>query len=335
MHYTKRRKMGIKHLNRFLRENCTAKSVRKVHLKTFANKSVVIDTSIYLYKFLGEESLFESMYLFISILKSYNITPIFIFDGKPPPEKQPLLIQRFLAKKDAESKYHALQSELNENEKLNDDEKREIILEMNVLRRQFIRVRDEDVYSMKKLMDSYGVAYYDAPSEADLLCAYFIKIGKADVCFSDDMDMFLYGCNIVARNISLLNHTVTLYNADNILEELKLSYKHFCEIVILSGTDYDISNETSLIETVKWFREYKKYIDISNKKNMMYLEFYVWLFKYTKYIKDFHKLLRTYQMFQINPFVDLEYWRDANTIVKPYDELKLRSIMENEGFVFA
>jgi len=68
---------------------------------------------------------------------------------------------------------------------------------------------------------------------------------------------------------------------------------------------------------------------------MMYLEFYVWLFKYTKYIKDFHKLLRTYQMFQINPFVDLEYWRDANTIVKSYDELKLRSIMENEGFVFA
>ena len=43
--------MGIKHLNNFLVENCGSNSIYKAHLKQFTNKTLVIDTSIYLYKF--------------------------------------------------------------------------------------------------------------------------------------------------------------------------------------------------------------------------------------------------------------------------------------------
>ena len=94
--------MGIKNLNRFLRDNCSKKAITKKHLSYFKNKTVVVDTSIYLYKFASEGSLIESMYLFISVLKSYHITPLFIFDGKPPPEKNELLRQRKLEKMDAD-----------------------------------------------------------------------------------------------------------------------------------------------------------------------------------------------------------------------------------------
>lgn len=327
--------MGIKHLNRFLRENCTSKSVRKIHLKTLAHKTLAIDTSIYLYKFIGENALFENMYLFISILKKYKITPIFIFDGKPPPEKRALLMKRRLAKKDAREKYMALQSEYQTDDKLNDDEKKDLLLEMEYLKRQFVRVRDEDVAVVKKLMDSYGVTYYDAPAEADQLCVYLVKIGKADICFSDDMDMFLYGCNYVGRNLSLLNHTIVLYDMQKILKDIDMSYQNFCEIMILSGTDYDIDSKTSLVETMRWFYEYNKYEDICKKKGDIILGFYVWLYKYTKYIKDFHKLLRTYQMFQMNSFAELERWRDTDTPVKDVDQTELQKIMEDEGFVFA
>lgn len=327
--------MGIKHLNRFLRDNCTNKSIRKVHLKSLSGKRVVIDTSIYLYKFLGENALFENMYLFISILKHYNITPIFIFDGKPPPEKRDLLLKRRIAKKDAKEKYALLQSELNESDKLNEEEKKDLILEMDILKRQFIRVRDEDIQTVKSLMDSYGVSYYDAPAEADQLCVFFVKEGKADICFSDDMDMFLYGCNFVGRNLSLLNHTIILYDTQKILKDVNMSYPHFCEIMILSGTDYDIHCQTSLMETIKWFREYKKYEENSRKRGDTPFGFYVWLFKYTKYIKDFHKLLKTYQMFQLNSFSELATWRDVELSDGTYNEEQLKSIMEKEGFVFA
>ena len=60
--------MGIKNLNRFLKENCTKKSIRKIQLNQFTNKTVVIDTSIYMYRYIAENALMENMYLLISLL---------------------------------------------------------------------------------------------------------------------------------------------------------------------------------------------------------------------------------------------------------------------------
>ena len=320
--------MGIKYLNRFLHDNCSKKSISKKHLKYFANKVIVIDTSIYLYKFAGENSLMESMYLFISVLKSYHITPIFIFDGKPPPEKRDLLRQRRMEKKDAEQKYNNLQQKLSES---SEEERQEIMQEMEQLKRQMVRIREEDIQKVKKLMDAYGVIYYDAPGEADSLCAYLLKIGKAWGCMSDDMDMFLYGCPYVIRNLSLLNHTVVLYDTKLILEELEMTEIKFCEIMVLSGTDYNIKSNTSLRETINWYYEYVKYTETTETP----YGFYVWLIKNTKYIKDYKHLLDTYRIFQFNNNNELENWNDIEFIEKPINKNTLKEIMEKEGFVFA
>ena len=74
--------MGIKDLNKFFKENAS-NSIKLLHLKELDGKKIAIDISIYLYKFSNEEdSLIENIYLMLSILKFYNITPLFIFDGK-------------------------------------------------------------------------------------------------------------------------------------------------------------------------------------------------------------------------------------------------------------
>ena len=321
--------MGIKNLNRFLRDNCSKKAITKKHLSYFKNKTVVIDTSIYLYKFASEGSLMESMYLFISILKSYRITPLFIFDGKPPPEKNELLRQRKLEKKDAEQKYNALQAKL---QSTNDNEEsKEIIQEMDNLKRQMVKIRDEDIKNVKRLMDAYGVIYYDAPGEADRLCAYLLKNGKAWGCISDDMDMFLYGCKYVIRNVSLMNHTAIYYDTDKILNELDMSENRFCEIMVLSGTDYNINSNTCLNETIKWYYEYIKY---ANNVNNPY-GFYIWLLKNTKYITDYSRLINTYRIFQFNNNTDLENWDNIEVIEKEINNIALKEIMGKEGFVFA
>jgi hypothetical protein len=284
--------MGIKNLNRFLRENCTKRSINKVHLKQFANKIIVIDTSIYLYRFLSDGALIENMQLLISIFKSYKIIPIFIFDGKPPPEKKQLLIQRLIEKKEAEQKYLNIQSSI---DNVSEDEKIALLIEMDKLKRQFIRVTEDDIRKTKELMDIHRITYYESPGEADELCAYLVKSRKAWGCLSDDMDMFLYGCSYVLRNISLIHHTVLFYNTRKILNELEMTEKEFCQIMVLSGTDYNIYSETSLTETIKWFYEFKKYC--FNQKCIM--DFYEWLCKYTKYIKDYDNLMKTYEMFQL------------------------------------
>lgn len=325
--------MGIKHLNRYLRMNCTKKSIRKVHLKSLEGKTVVIDASIYLYKFLGENALIENMYLFVSILKNYKITPIFIFDGKPPPEKHDLLKIRRLEKKDAEQKYKSLESVINTND-IEPEEKKEIKIEMEQLKKQFIRLREDDIKKVKNLFDAYGVRYCDALGEADKLCAYMVDTEKAWGCFSDDMDMFLYRCPFIIRHLSLLNHTVILYDKRSILTELNMNEREFREIMVLSGTDYNIDSNANMHETLKWHTQYNKYLLNCCQKDIKTNTFYVWLYKNTRYIQDFNKLLRTYQMFSYTG-KDLEGWESFDIAEKTVDMNKLTEIMKKEGFLFA
>jgi len=323
--------MGIKNLNRFLLDNCNKKSITKIHLSKLTGKKLVIDVSIYLYKFLSENALMENMYLFISILKKYDISPIFIFDGKPPPEKKQLLIKRLIDKMEAEKKYLNIKEDLLL--ETNEEKKEEKIVEMELLKKQFIRVKDDDVCKVKQLFDAYGVSYFVAPSEADQLCAYLNKTEQVWGCVSDDMDMFLYGCNYVIRHISLLNHTAVLYDRNKILSDLNMSSQIFNEIMILSGTDYNINNETSLNETVKWYYEYMKYSEKELKNNKQPYSFYVWLIKNTKYIKNYELLLRTYQLFQLEKNDCLDNYKTENNVININFE-KLYNVMEKEGFLF-
>ena len=82
--------MGIKNLNRFIRETCkqSKNCIERVHLRGLMGKKIAIDISIYLYKY---SAIIENIYLMLSIFKHYGIIPIFIFDGKPPTEKKTLI----------------------------------------------------------------------------------------------------------------------------------------------------------------------------------------------------------------------------------------------------
>ena len=296
--------MGIRHLNRFLRDNCP-NSIRCTNIADLSGKRIAVDISIYLYKYEAENALLENMYVMLSVFRHYNIIPIFIFDGKPPPEKKQLLIQRIIEKKEAEEKYNDMQANI-ENATL--DEKQALLIEMDKLKRQFIRVTEDDIRKTKELLDAHQITYYLSSGEADELCAYFTKSKMAWGCLSDDMDMFLYGCPYVLRNISLVNHTVLFYNTRKMLSELELTEQQFCEIMVLSGTDYNMYSETSLAETIKWFYEYRKYC--VKPQNQPIMNFYEWLYKYTKYIKDYENLLKTYDMFQITNNKYLNHWEN-------------------------
>ena len=57
----------------------------------FAGKCIAVDASIYIYRFQGEDRLIEHTYLLLSLLLKHNITPIFVFDGKAPIEKQQII----------------------------------------------------------------------------------------------------------------------------------------------------------------------------------------------------------------------------------------------------
>ena len=325
--------MGIKKLNKYIVEQCKKDSICKENLEILRDKTIVIDTSIYMYKYHAQDALIENFYLMLSIFHKYNITPIFIFDGKPPAEKYELLKRRKEEKQEAELRFTQLQTQF-ENEE-NITIRNNLNLEMDSLKRQFIRISQSDNKIVKSLIESYGAMYYEANGEADRVCAYMVTSGKAWACLSDDMDMFVYGCNRVLRHLSIFNETVLLYKMDNILDELNMTMSDFRQITVISGTDYNIDKHTSLIETLRWFRVYMREIknnDINNELEEK--PFYKWLVNQTKYVRDYESLSAIYDMFVLD---DCSYPELDNLIItlkQDFDVNKLHNVMKEDGFLF-
>jgi flap endonuclease-1 len=326
--------MGIRYLNRFLRENASC-AIKVISLSELSGKKIAVDISIYMHKYAAEDSLIENIYAMLSMFRHYNIIPIFVFDGKPPAEKKKLLLKRREDKKEALDEFERLQSVLNSNDDMEDSERQEILGQMDILKRNFVKINKSDIEIVKNLIRCYGATYYDAPGEADELCALLATKGKVWATLSEDMDMFVYGCPHIIRYLSLLNHNAVLYDMKNILQTLGISQKEFREICILSGTDYnslnnDKKNSHNLNATLKLFKKYFK-----ERKNKETLEFYDWLLENTNYIEDSQLLNKIYEMFDVSKnHIKVQVFdsiRIANGHILKED---IQKILKMDGFLF-
>lgn len=234
--------MGIRNLNRFIQHRCPEASSR-IHLREFSGKRIAVDTSIYMYRYSGEGALLENMYLMASVFRHYNIHAVFVFDGPPPPQKIDIIEIRKKKKDEAQKQYDTLMKMKKEKKDasgcdITTTELDDIEETMRELKKQFVRLRDCDVSSVKELLVSFGFIAIDAEGEADALCATLSIRKRVDACMSDDTDMFVYGCPVVLRNVSLLNHSVVMYDTSKILKTLSLTQQDFKMMCVISGTDY-------------------------------------------------------------------------------------------------
>jgi len=234
--------MGIKDLNHYFIRNCSKDAIHKIQLRELENRVIAIDASIFIYRFLGEhDGLIPQMYTMIVTLLSCKIIPIFIFDGKTPIEKRPLVNKRRTEKQEAAKKY---------NELLTQSSTDNIKKEMEELRRKSLKLTYEDLDNTKLLLDAFGISYIRAAGEADALCAYLVKREIAWASLSDDMDMFLYGCTRVLRHFNLYDQTCIIYQTPVILNEIGIEEKDFLEAVVINGTDYNEGIENITVESI-------------------------------------------------------------------------------------
>ena len=320
--------MGIRHLNRFLKDNASS-SIKLCNLSELSGKKIAVDISIYMYRFASNNTLIENIYLMLSVFRHYNIIPIFIFDGKPPSEKHELLKKRKEDKREAENEYNKLKNTLEINKDMDDSDKQEIIYNMDILKKKFVSINKNDIENVKMLIRSYGATYYDAPGEADEICAMLNIKNKVWASLSEDMDMFVYGCPRVIRYFSLLNHTAIVYDVKGILNNLGISQKELREICVLSGTDYNLEcddTKNSLNNTLKNFKKYHK----SKSK----VGFYEWLNKDNNFIKDYDLLLKTYNMFELNNRFDIKGFEKIKIINGPIIKNEIINILKTDGFIF-
>ena len=318
--------MGIRLLNKYIKTNCK-NGVSVIKMEGLRGKYIAIDTSIYLYRFLQEEVLLENFYLLLSLLKFYNITGIFVFDGKPPEEKYKLIEKRKNVKEEAREKYRELELKMNE---INDNEyergeKHALQNDLVELKKKFVKLERYHIDSIKKLITAFGESYIDAEGEADQLCAKLVIKKIAYACLSEDMDLFLYGCPRVLRYLSLLNESMVLYNLSEILKELKISLSDFRQICVLSGTDYNNDkNGLDLYKSVEFYKTYK------NDEGNNNIDFYTWLDNNMKGIINIIELYVINNMFLLDN-VNLKRYKINRSLI---DKDNIKEIMKQDGFIF-
>jgi flap endonuclease-1 len=318
--------MGIPYLNAYIKRAAKSGTVKKIDLQELYGKTIVVDTSIYLYRFIAEGSLLENMYIMLSLFRYNNITPIFVFDGKAPREKKKLLEKRNHDKIIAQQKHNIIKQQLDETE-IWDSSCEELYNNLVLLKKKFVRLKREDIIKVQNLMKAFGVTYIEADGEADGLCAKLVQKKYAYACLSEDMDLFIYGCPLVLRYLSLTNRSVILYSLSKILTDLNLTFKEFKEICILSGTDYNYNanNKNTLYRTLNYFKQFKK------SKNVV-KDFYTWVDETSDYIPNIYELYNVYNMFQCNDITLNNY--KLNNLIKPMNKIKIEELMKPEGFIF-
>jgi hypothetical protein len=314
--------MGVRNLNKFILENCSKKSVNNINFKMLSGKTIVIDISIYMYKFESEKSLLENIYLMISIFRFYGVVPVFIFDGKSSSLKSNTLKKRREVKKESAEKYKLL-VEKYENE-TSVSVRRNIMEDINKEQKNITRITHEHINRVKELIEAFGCVHYTSPSEADEMCVQMVMSGFAWACLSDDMDMFVYGCPRVLRCFNILNHTLMMYDMSLILNELDLSQESFREICVVSGTDYS----DSIYSTPVSFDIYRKFLEFDTE-----LSFFEWV--NLKHELDVGFLIKVSNHFkQSDDFKCVQYSRRScvprTTLIKS----KIIDILDKDGFIF-
>jgi len=229
--------MGIKNLSSLI-QSYAPNSVSKKHFSDLIGKKLAIDASLLIYSYViairntsddlknihGEITSHIHAVVSKTLLYLDNgITPIYVFDGKPPSLKNDILDKR---KEEREMAKKLLEDEEDDNKKIKLFKKSTVITW-------------KQMEQCKEILRAMGIPVIDAPEEADSQCACLTKSDVAYGVGSEDMDILTFGSKKLLRNISSSKkNDIVEYDLSKILEELKYSYQEFIDLCILLGCDY-------------------------------------------------------------------------------------------------
>lgn len=245
--------MGIKGLNKVIRK-VAPHIIREKPIGNYKNSKIAIDSSILIYKYRygSKESDNSHVIGFLQKVCFYlrrGIMPVFVFDGKPPTEKQNILDKRSTQKIKIQEKIDSLRILLDSanyreyhtirnTDFIDDTISHEDVLEkLNKLNKQVIHVTKQHKHDCKYLLRLLGVPVIEAYGEAEATCAELQKNNLVQFTFTEDSDALTFGSPIVIKGAKK-NETVIEITLQEVLSELNLTYDHFVDFCILCGCDY-------------------------------------------------------------------------------------------------
>lgn len=229
--------MGVKSLNTLI-SSYTSNGEKKIHLSKFKGYKLAIDTNVYLYKYLyGKSNHINGIFFMINKLKKFDIEPIFIFDGKPPEEKNDKIIHRKAIRNKLQQKLLDLKSDLTL--EVDKENRSKILDDIENIEKKIMYVNREVIKKTQELFDLMGVGYINADCEAEQYCSKLCRLNLVDGVVSEDTDTIACGSKIVLRDFSNRDDNITCFNLDEILYDLNINYNSFVDLCILLGNDYN------------------------------------------------------------------------------------------------
>jgi 5'-3' exonuclease len=245
--------MGIKGLAKFLKVHIPT-SITSKKLEDLSGLVIAIDTNYFMYKYtISTDDYIKKFNTQYSHLVSKGIMPLYVFDGKPPCEKQKVIDKRKIINK-----------------------------------KKNIEVTNSNVKSLKEYFYQNNISFLECESEADFICSRLCQEGLIHGCISDDMDFLTLGCKNLYRDYFQYSSDIVEYNLDQILKVF--TREEFIDISIFLGCDYcdrvyDFVNRSEEINVYELFLKHRtlenvwkylysndKFLFVDNEKEILVKE---------------------------------------------------------------
>ncbi|KAM4551857.1 putative flap endonuclease 1 homolog [Odontesthes bonariensis] len=201
--------MGITKLSDLIRSDAHD-AISHKDISDYTGKIIALDTSVVMNQFRAATpklSLLTGLFFRTLTFLEHDIKPVFVFDGKPPVEKTPVLEKRAEAAGWNPPRYTGTAS--------------------------------SQTKDCLELLKHLGVPVIQAPGDAEALCAHLVKTEAVDAVASEDMDTLPFGANILIRKLNAKRVSeVVEYSLPKLLEKLQISHEEFVDLCILLGCDY-------------------------------------------------------------------------------------------------
>lgn len=265
--------MGIKSLTKTIAKY-SPDSITNENLYKLSGKKVAVDASLIIYQQLlrsPSSKLSKNSQgkitnhitgLFYKIMNyiSLNIELIFIFDGRPPVNKQDCINMR--KEKSKKAKENAEKSTCEE--------------EKQKLEKSSIRLTKEMIDEVKYLLKLMGISYiHPYEGEGEGFASELCRIGYVDYVLTEDMDTMAYQCPKLIRNCidkSLKRKDiVSIFDYEGMINGLDLTHEKFLDFCILCGCDYcPIVPKIGNVTAMKLVKNHENIEDIIKENNKKY-----------------------------------------------------------------
>lgn len=205
---------------------------------------------------------------FVLKLLSYNVTPVFIFDGSHPPEKK---AKQNKSKEEREKLKHSIDELYSSfHSCLTDEDRQQINLTLKKKLCNYVTITNEEHIMVKKLIKGLGLPFYIAIGDGERLCSSLCYEEQVAASFSADIDNLVYRCPLTITNLSkskIVDNGISIpqfdcIRLDKVLLGLNMSHATFVDLSIMTGCDYNTNIKGYAV--VRSFNLLKNVLSIDN-----------------------------------------------------------------------